>query len=44
MIKVKLPKASWDEIDSCLKILEAQGWLVKGLREEIDAQVAEQEG
>lgn len=43
MIKVKLPKASWDQIDVCLKILEKQGYLVKGLRGEIDAQVAEQE-
>lgn len=44
MITVKLPAASWLEIDLYLETLEAQGYLVKALRGEIDAQVAEQEG
>jgi len=43
MVTVKLPRASWDEVDMFLGILKEQGYLIGPLRKEINDQVDSQE-
>ena len=44
MIKVSLPRASWDQVELILEDLHAQGFLVEGLLKEIQDQTQAQEG
>jgi hypothetical protein len=43
VVTVKLPRAEWEALDALLEVLQKQGWLVKSLRNEINAQVDKQE-
>ena len=44
MIKVSLPRASWDQIELILDDLKSQGYIVGGLLKEIQDQTHAQEG
>jgi hypothetical protein len=43
MVKVEMPRGQWDSVLVCLSELMNQGWIVKGLYDEIIDQVDEQE-
>jgi hypothetical protein len=43
MVKVEMPRASWEEVLECLRMLMNQGYILKGLYNEIIDQVDEQE-
>jgi hypothetical protein len=43
MVKVEMPRANWDQVLECLHTLMDQGYIVKGLYNEIIDQVDEQE-
>jgi len=43
MVKVEMPRASWEEVLECLRMLMNQGYILKSLYNEIIDQVDEQE-
>jgi hypothetical protein len=43
MVKVEMPRADWDQVLDCLRILMHQGYIVKSLYNDIVDQVDEQE-
>jgi hypothetical protein len=43
MVKVEMPRAQWDEVLECLRMLMDQGYILKSLYNEIIDQVDEQE-
>ena len=43
MVKVEMPRASWEEVLECLRMLMNQGYILKPLYNEIIDQVDEQE-
>ena len=43
MVKVEMPRGSWEEVLECIRILMDQGYILKALYNEIIDQVDEQE-
>jgi hypothetical protein len=43
MVKVEMPRASWDAVIASLEVMKAEGYILGGLIKEIEDQVYSQE-